>query len=109
MSSLTVTPASETDAVTTNARTQILPLNPGRNRVGCFAASWDGSKTLSLIYFPKNDSDSETDVLDDSYAQVEFTANGAVDIYGPGFICGDITSTDGVGVKLYVQQLGLMG
>lgn len=101
--------SNETSPVTTNTRSQYLRLNNGLNRVGVRAASWNGSKTAALKYFAVPDTDAETEVQYYDRTAVEFVANNAIDMYGPGLVAIDITSTDGVGVYLYVLQCETLG
>jgi hypothetical protein len=106
-----ITPSTlnaESVAANTNAKSAYLRLNPGRNRISVYSTSWTGGKTAALKYAPIENDDSLTNVKYDATTAVSFTANDAVDVFGPGLVCIEVASANAAAVNILVAQSELM-
>ena len=99
--------ANETAGLDSAARSSILRLNHGKNRIWVWSAAWDGTKKAALKYAPKND-DAALGVVKEPDGVLEFTENDGCDLLGPGFVCFDLTDPDGNPVYMSVSQCEIM-
>lgn len=106
-----ITPSTnnaESVAANTNGKSPYLVLNPGRNRISVYSTSWASSKAAALKYTPIPNDDALGDAKYDSSTAVSFTANGAVDLFGPGLVCIDVTNSNAAATNVIVNQSEIM-
>lgn len=96
-----------TAGLDSNTRSQVLQLNPGKNRIWVYSDAWDGTKAAALKYSPIPD-DTALGAVKDTDGEVSFTQNDGIDLEGPGFVCFDLTGADGDEVFMTVQQCALL-
>lgn len=83
-----------------NTTSPWIPLSPGLNRIVAKSTSWSGS-SLALRF---NDADNANDfaLKDSAGSAITATANAYYDVFGPGFVCGIMSSYGSTAVTLEV-------
>jgi hypothetical protein len=92
-----------TVAAAANTRSGYVRLATGLNKVNVYSTTWSG-KAAALKYTPIDDDAAVGEVLDQTNTAVSLTANGGVDMYGPGCVCIDVTSANAAEVVLLVNN-----
>jgi len=94
MPAITPVDFQTTVPASSSTRSSFVRLRPGLNKVSVYSTSWSGSKAAALKYTPIDNDDAVGDVLDQTNTAVSFTANGGVDMHGPGCVCIDVTNAN---------------
>lgn len=83
-----------------NGRGNWIPLSPGLNRILLKSTSWSGSSVA--LKFNTENTDGDYALKDSAGSAITATANYYTDFFGPGYVCGVMSSYGSTPVTIEV-------
>lgn len=93
----------------TDSRSSYLQMTDGRYRIWVSSVDWSGSKVATVKFTPALDDDHLGSLkLNDLTTTISLSENGGVEVPGPGYICIEVSNSNGSPVNLFVNKVGLI-